>query len=166
MANLRGHHTHGTKGNKFARKRKLSIDFNGLEELTERINELQGDLEKIIGGAMEKAGATVQADTLKAIENPNLPAKGKYSHGETKKSVVKDVHVKWGGSVGEMPLGFDKTVEGAGGWLITGTPKMSPDRALSAIYSDKRSSRAYEQRIKKQIRADLEAALAELESGQ
>ena len=104
MANLRGHHTHGTKGGKYARKRKLSIDFNGLEELTERINELQGDIEKIIGGAMEKAGATVQADTLKAIENPNLPAKGKYSHGETKRSVVKDVRVRWASFTRDITL--------------------------------------------------------------
>lgn len=165
MGNSQGHRTHGTKGGKYARKRKLSIDFAGLEELAERLNELGGNLENIIGGAMEKAGEQVQADTLKAIDAPNLPAKGKYSHGETRNSVVKDVHVRWGGSVGEMPLGFDKTQEGAGGWLITGTPKMQPDRALAAIYSDKKSSRAYEQRIKKQIKADLQAALEELERG-
>lgn len=165
MANYRGHHTHGTRGGKYARKRKLSIDFNGLEELAERINELGGNLEQIIWGAMEKAGEKVQEDTRKALDAPNLPAKGKYSHGETRKSVVSDVHVRWGGSVGEMPLGFDKTAEGAGGWLITGTPKMSPDRVLAAIYSDKRSSRAYEQRIKKQIQEDLKAAIEELERG-
>ena len=159
MANAKGYKSHGSRGGKFARKRKIDIDFSAFEDLAVRLQELGASLEKTFGDAMEKAGEVVQSDTEKAVEKSNLPAEGKYSHGKTKESIVKDVHVNWGAGIGEMPLGFDKTLPGAGGFLITGTPKMQPDRALAAIYSDKKSSRAYEKRIKKQIEADLNAEI-------
>lgn len=156
MSNAQGHRTHGSKGGKYARKRKLDIDFSGLEVLAEKLDNLGANLEKVFGDAMEKAGEQIQADTVKALAAVNLPAKGKYSKGATEASVAKDVKVRWGGGVGEMPLGFEKTVVGAGGWLITGTPRMSPDRELAKIYSDKKSSRGYEKRVKEQIRKDLQ----------
>lgn len=156
MANSQGHRTHGTKGGKYARKRSLDIDYSSLGELTEKLEALGANLEQVIGAAMEKAGEQVQQDTVNALADAYLPAKGEYSHGETEASVVRDVKVQWGASVGTMPLGFDKTKSGAGGWLITGTPKMQPDKKLEDIYSRKTTSRAYEKRVKTQIEKDLE----------
>lgn len=154
MANKTG--AKWTKGGALSRKRTLDIDFSGIGELTEKLDNLGADLKKVLGDAMEKASAEVQQDTLKALADTHLPAKGKY-HGkarETEASVVRDVKVSWSGNTGEVNLGFDKTKQGAGGWLITGTPKMQPDRELEKIYSGK-TSRSYEKRIKKKMMAEL-----------
>lgn len=115
-------------------KNKVSIDFKAFSDYAERIDQLNGDLKEVITMALEKAGETIQADTLAALDATNLPAGGKYSRGDTADAVIDDIRVTWSGSVGEIGLGFDKTKPGAGGWLITGTPKMAPDRALQKIY--------------------------------
>ena len=59
--------------------------------------------------------------------------------------------MSWAGSVGEIGLGFDKAKPGAGGFLITGTPKMQPNNALVDIFGRKK----YES----QIKSDLEEVL-------
>ena len=100
----------------------------------------------------------MQQDTIAALESSNLPAEGKYSQGDTLNSVIKDIKTIWVGSIGEIKLGFDKTKAGAGGFLITGTPKMKPDLALERIYGSKR----YENQLKKQIEQALQREIDRL----
>lgn len=134
------------------RKSMLSIDFSNFSAYAEKLDRLGADLKEVIGDAMEEAGDKVQQDTLAALDPSNLPHGGIYSSGETEASVIRDPKVKWSGSVGTLDLGFDKTKPGAGGWLITGTPKMRPDMALQRIYGEKK----YEKDINKQIRDQLQ----------
>ena len=96
-------------------------------------------------------------DTIKALEKSHLPAKGKYSQGDTEESVVRDLKPTVTRQYVEVKLGFDKTRPGAGGFLITGTPKMQPDRALAQIYG----SRKYQTDITNQIKEDLDKAIKE-----
>lgn len=168
MANPYGHKTHHTRGDKYARKKSLSMDFSAFADYAERIETLGGNLQKVFGDAMEKAGEIVEKDTLEGLENANLPAKGQYRGipSDTKESVIHGAKVEWRGSVAEIGLGFDKSKPGAGGWLITGTPKMQPDKVLNDIYSRKHTSRAYEKRLKDQINADLKAEVERLMGGQ
>ena len=63
--------------------------------------------------------------------------------------------VEWSGWLAELPVGFDKTKPGAGGWLITGTPRMRPDYALERIYVNKR----YANRVQKDIEEVLKDEL-------
>ena len=144
-----------TKGGKYARKQMISLDFNIFADYAEKLDNLSVSLEKVFSEAMEKAAAEVQEDTIAALEKANLPAKGKYSNGQAESTVLRDVKVKWNGSIGEVNLGFDKTTPGAGGFLITGTPRMQPDMALAEIYGSKK----YENKLKKQIKKDLQAAI-------
>lgn len=137
------------------------IDFSNFSDFAERLDQLNADLKKIIGDAMEQAAETVQDDTRDAVAASNLPAHGKYSTGKTEESVIQNPKVKWSGSWGEIGVGFDKTKPGAGGWLITGTPKMAPDYALQSIYLRK----TYARKINDQIRKDLQEALDELGGG-
>lgn len=139
------------------RKNKLEIDFRNFSEYAEKLEALEADLQKVFGEAMEEAGLQIAADTIAALGNANLPAGGKYSKGKTKESVIMTPKVTWSGAVGEMPIGFDKTKPGAGGWLITGTPKMKPDYALQKIYSTK----GYEKQIRKKIEESLQRAIDE-----
>lgn len=147
------------------RKSMISIDFSAFADYAERLDELGADLKRVISDAMEEAATKVQEDTLEAIQDAYLPAKGKYRgiNSQTKNQVIKPSEVKttWSGSVGEIALGFDKRKPGAGGWLITGTPKMRPDYKLEEIYGRKK----YENQLKKQIEAFLQKAINQIMGG-
>lgn len=152
------------KGGKLARGKMLAIDFSNFADYAEKLDKLGADLEKVIGDAMEQAAETVQYDVIDAMATANLPAKerpGKYSTGDTKESIIKDSRVVWHGSLGEIGLGFDKTKPGAGGFLITGTPKMRPNYALEDIFSRKK----YLKKIRDQIEEELQDAIDERMGG-
>lgn len=140
-----------------SRKNSLSIDFSNFAEYAERLDELNADLKEIFRDAMEQAAETVEWDIMDALADANLPALGKYSQGATEASVIRDAKVQWQGMLGEIPIGFDKTMPGAGGWLITGTPKMRPDYKLEDIFS----RRSYERKIMKQIEEHLQEEIDE-----
>lgn len=140
-----------------SRKNSLSIDFSNFAEYAERLDELNADLKEIFQDAMEQAAETVEWDIMDALADANLPALGKYSQGATEASVIRDAKVQWQGMLGEIPIGFDKTMPGAGGWLITGTPKMRPDYKLEDIFS----RRKYEKKIMKQIEEHLQEEIDE-----
>ena len=88
--------------------------------------------------ALTKAGQTIAQSTENAISAANLPAGGKYSKDTTKESIIRDAQVKWDGDTAWVPVGFDFSKPGAGGFLITGTPRMKPDYELNKIYKQKR----------------------------
>ena len=137
------------------RKSMLSIDFSNFSDYAEKLDKLGADLKTIFSEAMEQAAETVEWDTKDAMNSNNLPAHGQYSTGDTKDSIVSDAKVKWNGSIGEIGLGFDKTKPGAGGFLITGTPRMRPNYALQEIFGRKK----YEITIIKQIKESLQDEL-------
>lgn len=159
MANVFG--LKWNRGGAKRRKNYISIDFSNFAEYAEKLDRLNADLKKIFGDAMEDAAKQVQEDTRKAVDNANLPAGGNYSDGETKASIIRDVTPKWSGSLGEVKLGFDKTKPGAGGFLITGTPKMAPDALLAEMYS----GRKYQRQIQKKIEQSLQKELDKLGGG-
>ena len=140
------------------RKNFIELRFDGIAALAEEIDRKGGELHKIVGDALERAAETVQADTTEALDHAYLPAHGKFSRGATAEAVVKNPKANWSGEVVEVPLGFDKGMRGAGGWLITGTPKMKPDPKLQDIYGRK----TYERKINNQIQQDLANALKEI----
>ena len=135
-----------------ARKSNISIDFSAFSDYAERIDKLGGDLKTIFADAMEQAAETVEYDTIDAVQKANLPAGGRYSQGETEASIIRNAKAEVMGSVIEIGLGFDKSKSGAGGFLITGTPKMKPDYALEKIYGKK----SYENQLKKDIEEVLQ----------
>lgn len=159
MANKSG--AKWTKGGALSRKRMLDIDFSNFAEYAEKLDLLGANLQRVFSKAMEEAAEKVQQDTISALEKSKLPAQGKYSQGDTKESVIADPKTRWQGSLGEIPLGFDKTRQGAGGFLITGTPRMKPDFALEAIYGSKR----YENQLKKAIEKALQAEINRIMGG-
>ena len=143
------------------RKNSLSIDFSVFSDFAAELDDLGADLKEIFTDVMEQEGETVAEDTKEAVKASNLPAKGKYSKGDTEKSIVMQPQVEWSGSVGEIGLGFDKTQPGAGGWLITGTPKMQPDYELQRIYGQKKYERKMTEDITDYLQAEIEDRLKE-----
>lgn len=105
--------------------------------LTE-LDRLGGDVKRTVDKALKRAGDKIAADTLTAIDSANLPAKGVYSKGDTRESVITEPQVTWDGNVASIPVGFDFSKPGAGGYLISGTPRMRPDMALQKMYRQKK----------------------------
>lgn len=120
------------------RRTKFGFDTKGFEDLAVRFDELGGDLQAFFTDQLEQIGETVGEDTLEAVRASNLPAGGKYSKGDTAKSIIQNPKVSWTGNIGSLPIGFDYAKPGAGGFLITGTPRMKPDYKLETIYARKK----------------------------
>ncbi len=142
-------------------KNKIQFDFSKLSDIAERLDKAGADLEKVMKEVLEDTAEEITNDTIEALSHANLPAGGKYSTGETEESVVRDPKVSKNGSTLEVDVGFDKAKPGAGGWLITGTPKMAPDKALADIYTNQR----YENKMMKELEEKLEEELEKIVGG-
>lgn len=116
----------------------LRLDTSGFTEMLRQLDTLGGDVKGAVQNALSQAAETITEDTMDAMDNANLPAGGKYLKGTTKESIIHDSQVRWEGLVGWVPVGFDFSKPGAGGYLISGTPRMKPDRALNRMYKQKR----------------------------
>lgn len=115
----------------------MKLDTEGFEPMIRRLENLGGNVKKAVADALGQAAETIAEDTKEAVTSANLPAGGKYSRGATAKSVITDASVNWQGDIAYIPIGFDFGAPGAGGYLITGTPKMKPDAALHRMYKQK-----------------------------
>lgn len=125
----------------------LRLDTSGMESMLKKLDELGGDVKKVTERTLRKAALKIQNDTVLAVAAPNLPAGGRYSQGDTASSVIHFAHVEWEGMTAWIPVGFDFGAAGAGGFLISGTPKMRPDAQLRKMYKGK----AYMNQIQEQM---------------
>ena len=116
----------------------LKLDMSGFEQLLVKLDGLNGDVNSIVTKALTEAGQRIAEDTHAAMANNNLPAGGKYSSGRTEEAIVDNPQVEWSGMKASIEVGFDFGKPGAGGFLITGTPKMKPNQALNKIYKGKK----------------------------
>lgn len=144
----------GIKGNRSGAKRRnvLRLETEGFDELVTKLEGLGGNVKNVVTDALMQAAETIEEDTKDAMSAKNLPAKGRYSTGETERSIAKP-EVTWSGTIGQTGVGFDFGKPGAGGFLITGTPRMQPNAALAKIYTRKSYMR--------QIQSDMEEVVAD-----
>lgn len=124
-----------------AKRNTLNIEMSGFNELVTKLEGLNGDVKKAVTDALGQAAETIEEDTKDALKKNNLPANGIYSTGDTERAIV-DAKVEWSGTVASVGVGFDYSKSGAGGFLITGTPRMQPDRELQKIYKQKKYMKA------------------------
>lgn len=144
-------------------KNMLKLDTSAFEDYAERLDRLGANLKPIFTEALEQAAEKITEDTHEAMKDQYLPAHGKYHHAghPTESSIVEHPKVKWSGMIGEVSVGFDFSKPGAGGYLITGTPRMAPDQKLNKIYKSKR----YMSEIKKGMRNVFEDAIQDYMGG-
>ena len=121
-------------------KNMLKLDTSGFDYFVSKLQKLNADLKPIFTDALMQAAETITEDTLECVKDQYLPAHGEYHHQghPTEKSIVTHPEVVWHGVTAEVAVGFDFSKPGAGGFLITGTPRMSPDKKLNQIYKGKR----------------------------
>lgn len=130
-----------TAGGKYAwnpNRNILRLDTSGLEHMIRTLESLGGNVRQAVEESLVQAAEKVREDTIEALQPQYLPAGGIYSRGKTLESVITDTRVTWEGTVGSVPIGFDFSKSGAGGFLITGTPRMQPDRELNRMYKGKK----------------------------
>ena len=122
-------------------KAKMGLQFDGWEETITKLNNLAGDkvTKKAVSEALIKSKEHVNVGIDKAVASGSLPAKGKFSTGDTKESINRDNEVTWQGQTASIKVGFDFKKSGTTSiFLMYGTPKMKPAKGLkSAIYGAK-----------------------------
>lgn len=117
---------------------KMQIEFDGFDLILKKLNSLNANTKAIAEDALKETHKIVTEKAERAMQNSNLPAKGKYSNNpHTLDSLRREPEIDWSGSVGTVHVGFDIRHGGlASIFLMYGTPKMSPARGLeSAFYS-------------------------------
>lgn len=120
-------------------RNKMSFEFDGFIQLSEKLMKLGGDLERTTEKALKKSFEAVTPGIESAITPHKLT-------GTTQSTLRKDGTVKWNGSVAEVPVGFDISGGGLPSiFLMYGTPHMKPDRKLyNSIYGAKTRKRVRE----------------------
>lgn len=118
----------------------IKLDTRLFEGILQQLEAIGGDVKEAVTASLGKVSGKITEDTLRALEPANLPAGGKYSRtpSRTRESVVQNPEVQWDGMTGWVPVGFDFAKPGAGGYLITGTPRMRPDAELNRMFRQKR----------------------------
>lgn len=123
------------------------LDTSGFETYIRNLANLGADVQGYVTTVLSQAAEKANNDTRAALSPQFMPAGGKYSHGKTKESIVTDTTVTWSGGVGSVPIGFDFSKPGAGGYLITGTPRMRPNPELNKIYKQKKYMNAIQKEM-------------------
>lgn len=122
-------------------KNKIGLQFNGWKELIAGIDKVAGEsgLKQATEDALKASKQYVDNKVDSVMVKGNMPARGRYWTGETKKSLNKDMTVKWQGFTGEIEIGFDLEKSGfVSIYLMYGTPRMSKVDALyDAFYGKK-----------------------------
>lgn len=118
---------------------RMKLEIQGLDQLLMRINQFDGDIRGTTEKALRETHAIVTKKAETAIAQGNLPAKGRYSHGETAAALRRNAEIEWHGSVAEVKVGFDIKRGGlASIFLMYGTPRMKPAKGLyNAFYGSK-----------------------------
>lgn len=133
-----------------AKRNTLRLDTSGFEALIEKLDEVEGNVKAAVTDALLQAAETVHDDTVDAMRDEFLPRHGEYSSGRTKTTVVPAA-VEWSGTVASASVGFDYGEKGAGGFLISGTPRMQPNRKLEQIYTRKKYMRQLQEDMQEVI---------------
>ena len=68
-------------------KNKMTIEFEGFEEVIKQMEQLNGNIKEITEQGLKETHKIITKKEEEAVQKTNLPAKGKYSTGLTKKSM-------------------------------------------------------------------------------
>lgn len=137
----------------------LKLDTTGFEGMLNHLKEIGGDVQRATTEILQDFANAITDDTRAGVAKSELPAGGIYSTGKTEASIVTPKVVWIGGVQAEVGVGFDYAKPGAGGFLITGTPKMKPARWLHYMYRQKRYIRGLQEQMCEEIEDYIADAL-------
>lgn len=118
---------------------KMGIEFEGFEEAIKRIEKLDGDVRSITEKALKETHRIVTAKADESAQKNSLPAKGKYSSGDTLNSLKRDASIEWSGTEAKVPVGFSISKGGLPSiFMIYGTPRhMKNQKMYDAVWGNK-----------------------------
>lgn len=128
-----------------------SLDFHEIEAMLKRFEKAGADIKSPIENALIKSHKFVTKNLHEHMADQYLPAHGRYSKGDTEKSIVEDETVYWVGDKAYIGVGFDIAKEKTSIYLMYGTPRMQPNRK---IYED-----VWGRKTRRQIREIQEEAM-------
>ena len=117
---------------------KISLDFEGFDEILKRLTKLDADVEKVAEEALKETHKIVTDKAAVAVQKQNLPAKGRYSTGRTAASLQTTPKITWKGTEGSVEVGFDIKHGGLPSiFMMYGTPRYMKNQMLyDAFYGD------------------------------
>lgn len=117
---------------------KIKFEFDGMEEMMKVLENYEGAVEKATEAALEAAERLTENKIEKVFVKKNMPSKGVYATGTTKRSIGHNSKVYWEGAVASIDIGFDFEKSGITSiYLMYGTPRMKPVKGLkAAIYGN------------------------------
>ena len=120
-------------------RNKIGLQVKGFEEYMAKLDEVGGSQAMRRGVESALKASKQYVNPLIESAMTKLPAGGRYSTGDTKKSIDRDMTVDWQGMTGSIKVGFDFKKSGLTSiFLMYGTPKMPPVAGLkAAIYGTK-----------------------------
>ena len=114
---------------------RMKLEIEGLDNFINRIQQLDGNIRQTTEKALRETHQIVTQKAEKAMSAGNLPAGGKYSHGDTLKALRRNAAIEWHGDVAEVPVGFELKQGGLTSiFLMYGTPRMRPARGLKDAF--------------------------------
>lgn len=100
--------------------KKFGLNFDGVSELSEKLEALGGDLKQVAEQALEFIPGDVNPKLHAAMQKHK-------GHGVTERSIVEGQQVKWIGNVASIDVGFDLKKGGMPSiFLMYGTPRHAP----------------------------------------
>lgn len=144
-------------------KASLNINTTQIAGLLERYERMGGKIEDVVVKELEKLGDEFSEDTFKAVQKPQLPRRGKFSHGDTEKSVVRNPRAEKHGMMVTIGVGFDFEKESAGGYLIKGyyqnyhgTPRvMQPVKELHSMYATDKYAKKQRNKMMEDVNREI-----------
>lgn len=121
---------------------RMKLEIEGLNELLNRIELLNGNVRATTEQALRETHRIVTHKAENAMSATYLPARGKYSTGETLLHLRRNAAIEWHGDVAEVKVGFDIKRGGLTSiFLMYGTPRMKPDKELYNAFFGNRTKK-------------------------
>lgn len=117
---------------------RLSLEFRGLDEYLKKLSKVENAAKLVAEKALRASFDIVQDKAEIAVQKANLPAGGKYSTGDTEKSLKKQAEISWSGTEASMSVGFNISKGGLPSiFMMYGTPTYMKNQALyDAFYGE------------------------------
>lgn len=118
---------------------KMSILFDGFEDLAARVDEVGGleYLHKAVDEALTETATIIKDNLISAAAVYDSKGKKGYAQGDMYRSIIQDADVTWEGTIGTVNSGFDLDAKGGFhsifvmyGTAMYGTPRIRKDQKL------------------------------------
>lgn len=143
-----------------AKNNNVCMEFTGFADLLKRFEDAEADMEKTVEQTLVETQKEIAKNTKKLMRKSNLPAKGKYSTGETSNRIIKDGEVTKNGALFSISTGFDMEKDGklsiTSAFLIYGTPKFKPVSGLKNAIMGNKVNKKYRELLQKNMDEALE----------